>query len=128
MGDADGIAKTPEWAAEITSIPAATIRRLAIEIATTKPTALHGGYAPGRTAYGEQFHRALYALAAITGNVGIPGGNSGTSNGATGDAGIKAIPAGSNPIDARVATPLLADLMARGKAGGYRSEERRRGE
>ena len=116
---ADGVTKTPEWAAEITGIPAETIRRLAIEFATTKPAALQCGYAPGRTAYGEQFHRAAYALAAMTGNVGIPGGNSGVSNGATGRTGIKSLPAGTNPIDARVASPLLADLLARGKSGGY---------
>lgn len=119
FGDSDGIKKTPEWAAEITGIPADTIRRLAIEFATAKPAALHCGYAPGRTAYGEQFHRAAYALAAMTGNIGIPGGNSGTSNGATGRGGIKSLPAGPNPANARVAAPLLADLLTRGKSGGY---------
>ena len=118
-GATDGVKKTPEWAAEITGIPAETIRRLAIEFATTKPAALQCGYAPGRTAYGEQFHRAAYALAAMTGNVGVTGGNSGVSNGATGRTGIKSFPAGTNPIDARVASPLLADLLARGKSGGY---------
>ena len=119
LGLADGVRKTPEWAAEITGIPAETIRRLAVEFATSKPAALQCGYAPGRTAYGEQFHRAAYALAAITGNVGIAGGNSGTSNGATGRSGVKSLPAGTNPIAARVSSPLLADLLTRGKAGGY---------
>ena len=90
-----------------------------MEFATSKPAALQCGYAPGRTAYGEQFHRAAYALAAITGNVGIAGGNSGTSNGATGRSGVKSLPAGTNPIAARVSSPLLADLLTRGKAGGY---------
>ena len=118
-GSADGVEKTPEWAAAITGMPAEVIRRLAIEFATTKPAALQCGYAPGRTAYGEQFHRAAYALAAITGNVGIKGGNSGVSNGATGRTGIKSLPAGANPIDARVSSPLLADLLARGRRGGY---------
>jgi anaerobic dimethyl sulfoxide reductase subunit A len=113
------VRKTPEWAEAITGMPAATIRRLAIEFATLKPAALHCGYAPGRTAFGEQFHRAAYALAAITGNVGIPGGNSGTSNGATGRGPIKVFPAGKNPIDARVSSPMLADLLTRGRAGGY---------
>ncbi|MCB1744414.1 MAG: molybdopterin-dependent oxidoreductase, partial [Gammaproteobacteria bacterium] len=119
LGTTDGIAKTPAWAESITGIEAATIERLARLFATSKPAALQTGYAPGRTAYGEQFHRAAYALAAITGNVGIVGGNSGSSNGATGRAGIKSLPAGRNPIDARVASPLLADLLARGTRGGY---------
>jgi anaerobic dimethyl sulfoxide reductase subunit A len=119
MGEPDGVPKTPAWASAITGIPAETIRRLAIDFATAKPAALQCGYAPGRTRYGEQFHRAAYALAAITGNVGVPGGNSGTSNGATGRAGINSLPSGSNPIDARVSSPLLADLLARGKSGGY---------
>jgi anaerobic dimethyl sulfoxide reductase subunit A len=119
MGHADGVRKTPEWAEAITGVPAATLRRLAIEFATSKPAALHCGYAPGRTQYGEQFHRAAYTLAAMTGNVGIPGGNSGTSNGATGRCGIRPMPAGRNPAGARVASSLLADLLDRGRAGGY---------
>src|SRR5262249_28126135 len=107
------------WAAAITGVPADTLRRLAIELATTRPAALQCGYAPGRTLHGEQFHRAAYALTAITGSVGIPGGNTGVSNGATGRCGIKSLPTGPNPAGARVASPLLADLLARGKAGGY---------
>ena len=119
MGEADGIPKTPEWAADITGIPAETIRRLAIEFGSTKPAALQCGYAPGRTTYGEQFHRAAYALAAITGNVGVVGGNSGCSNGATGRNGVTGIPTGENPIDSKVSAPELADMLARGKSGGY---------
>jgi len=119
MGDVDGVCKTPEWAAAITGVPATTMERLAIEFATSRPAALHCGYAPGRTLHGEQFHRAAYALAAMTGNVGIPGGNAGTSNGATGRGGVQLLSAGANPAGARVSSPLLADLLDRGKAGGY---------
>jgi anaerobic dimethyl sulfoxide reductase subunit A len=115
----DGVKKTPEWAAAITGMPAESIRRLAIEYATAKPAALHCGYAPGRTIHGEQFHRAAYALASMTGNVGIAGGNSGVSNGATGRCGIKMFSPGTNPAGARVASSLLADLLDRGRAGGY---------
>jgi DmsA/YnfE family anaerobic dimethyl sulfoxide reductase A subunit len=119
MGHADSVRKTPEWAEAITGVPAATLRRLAVEFAAARPAALQTGYAPGRTIHGEQFHRAAYALAVMTGNVGVPGGNSGTSNGATGRGGIRPLPAGTNPAGARVASSLLADLLARGKAGGY---------
>jgi anaerobic dimethyl sulfoxide reductase subunit A len=124
LGLNDGQPKTPEWAATITGIPAETIRRLAIEFASAKPAAIQAGYAAGRTVFGEQFHRAAYALAAITGNVGISGGNSGVSNGATGRAGIKSLPIGKNPIDSKVASPLLADLLARGTSGGYPADIR----
>ena len=117
-GLADGVRKTPEWAEPITGVPAETIRRLAVAFATQKPAAMHCGYAPGRTLYGEQFHRAAYSLAAITGNVGIAGGNSGLSGGAKPRISGR-FTAGRNPVSARVASPLLADLLARGKAGGY---------
>ena len=119
FGESDGIDKTASWAEAITGIPAETLIRLAITFATSKPAALQTGYAPGRTLYGEQFHRAAYALAAITGSVGIVGGNSGTSNGATGRGSIGTLPIGKNPTGARVSAPLLADLLARGAAGGY---------
>jgi anaerobic dimethyl sulfoxide reductase subunit A len=79
---------------------------------------MHCGYAPGRTLYGEQFHRAAYSLAAITGNVGISGGNSGLSGGSKPRIGGR-FTSGRNPTGARVSSPLLADLLARGKAGGY---------
>jgi anaerobic dimethyl sulfoxide reductase subunit A len=118
-GVPDGVPKTPEWAAEITGIPAATLRRLAVDYATSKPAAIQCGYAPGRTIAGEQFHRAAYALAAVTGNIGVAGGNTGVSNGATGRLGVKSLPAGANPAGARVASSLLADLLDRGRAGGY---------
>lgn len=73
----DGIAKTPEWAADITGTPAMQIRQLARDIANAKPCAITQGWGPQRHANGEESSRAIFLLACVTGNVGIPGGGNG---------------------------------------------------
>ena len=118
-GKTDGIAKTPEWAQEITGVPAEIITELARDYAAMKPAALITGWAPGRTAVGEQFHRAAAALSALTGNVGIEGGYAA--------GGVNFLPLGlmSSQIPVpgtahpQVHVTELYDAILKGKAGGY---------
>ncbi|ELM7721821.1 molybdopterin-dependent oxidoreductase [Escherichia coli] len=49
----DGVAKTPEWASQITGVPADKIIKLAREIGSTKPAFISQGWGPQRHANGE---------------------------------------------------------------------------
>ena len=77
FGLQDGIERSPEWAEPLTGIPADTIRRLAREYAAAKPGCIISGYGIQRTGNGEQAVKGIATLAAMTGNIGIPGGNAG---------------------------------------------------
>jgi len=144
LGIEDSVAKTPVWAEGITGVPAAVTESLAREYATTKPAALISGIGPGRTAYGEQYHRAAHALDAMTGNIGIHGGWAGAFYHITPmfggyDFKLGRLPAGKeNAVEAGVpprrdSLPTLAgsdnaarihfseipEAILKGKAGGY---------
>ena len=138
IGKEDGVAKTPAWAEDKTGIAADTIANLAREYAGTKPAALFAGFAPGRTAYGEQFVRAASTLAAMTGNIGIHGGDAVGFGRA--DVGMQVpfiVPSDrlGTPYEVklkgldvprrlrtRVHTTKVWDAILKGKQGGYPSD------
>lgn len=64
--------KTPEWAEEITSIAAATIERLAGELATTKPALVDTWSGPGQHSNAVQGGRAIALLNALIGSWDAP--------------------------------------------------------
>ncbi len=68
----DKLAKTPEWAAPITGIPAAKIRELAELLARSK-TEIAGAWSLQRAHHGEMTHWAIINFAAMTGKIGKPG-------------------------------------------------------
>ncbi len=80
----DGVEKTPEWAAGICGVPASRITQLARRIAGAKPCTITQGWGPQRHANGENTARAIFLLAAVTGNIGLPGGGTGGREGAPG--------------------------------------------
>ena len=79
--------RTPEWAADITGVPAEEIRRLAREYAATQPAAMRIGVALERHHGGGQTIRAVCCLPALTGAWRHVGG------------GILAMPVWEHPYD-----------------------------
>lgn len=66
---------TPEWAEEITWVPAKEIRKLARLFASTKGASIFQGTCThDQTANGTQNSRAFSILQAVTGNINVPGG------------------------------------------------------
>ena len=118
LGIRDGIPKTPQWAEVITGVAAAKIVEIARDYATTKPAMLYQGYGMQRRAYGEQVVRAGCTLAAITGNVGIPGGWAG-GQGALEDRPLGVtMPLGENPVPARIPVAAWTEAVTHGTEMG----------
>lgn len=114
MGEGpDKTAKTPQWAAGITGVPATVIQKFAREIATTKPANITQGWGPQRTANGENAARAIYTIAAMIGQVGLPGGGTGGREGYFWPV-TKWFPDGDNPVKAAISFYSWTDAITRG--------------
>ena len=90
MGETDGQPKDADWAAAITSIDAGTIQDLARRMAA-KRTRVTTAYSLQRGDHGEQTWWMTAVLAAIVGQIGLPGGGFGFGYGSMQGQG--------NPID-----------------------------
>ena len=64
---------TPGWAAGVTDIPEATIRRLATELANAKSAVVFGGKGLNQHTNGFQTNRAFHMLCLLTGHWARPG-------------------------------------------------------
>ena len=141
LGEEDGVAKTPQWAEAITTVPAEVIANLAREYASQKPAALIAGWGPARAAMGEQYCRAANVLTAITGNIGISGGYAAGFMRATSrvarrvsrgplasgppprkDSLYKLQDSLHNTASGRIHSAKIFDAILRGRAGGYPSD------
>ncbi len=108
----DGVEKTPQWAAQITGIPADRIIKLAREIGDAKPAYICQGWGPQRHANGEQTARAIAMLPILTGNVGINGGNSGARE-STYTITIERMPVLENPVKTSISVFTWTDAITR---------------
>ncbi len=117
-GESDGVAKTPEWAEAITAVPAATLRELARRLAQSERSLLTAAWSLQRAHRGEQPYWAMIALAAMLGQIGLPGGGFGFGHGSMNGvgnprAGVPAVEmsSGKNPAGIAIPVARIADML-----------------
>ncbi|KAF0676084.1 molybdopterin guanine dinucleotide-containing S/N-oxide reductase [Profundibacterium mesophilum] len=118
-GETDGIPKTAEWAAEICAVPADTIRGLAREMAGRR-TMISVSWSLTRQDHGEQPFWAAIALAAMLGQIGLPGTGIGFGYSAMNNMGLSrrkidyaALPQGRNPVRDFIPVARITDMLER---------------
>ncbi len=116
-GETDGMPKTPEWAASITCVPPDVIRDLARRMAAAR-TMLTAAWSLQRAHHGEQPYWMLITLAAMLGQIGLPGGGFGFGYGSINGVGnprpdvpAPAMPQGENPTTRAIPVARVADML-----------------
>jgi biotin/methionine sulfoxide reductase len=117
LGESDGQSKDASWAAAITEIPAETIRNLARRMAANR-TMISVSWSIQRADHGEQPYWAAITLAAMLGQIGLPGGGIGFGYCASHSVGspsrripLPKIPTGDNPVTTVIPVARFADMM-----------------
>jgi len=117
LGGPDGIEKTPEWAAAITDLPAGSIRGLARRMAERR-TFIMMSWSLQRAEHGEQPYWMAITLAAMLGQIGLPGGGFGFGYGSTNGIGTAlhklawpSFPQGANPVSSFIPVARVADML-----------------
>ena len=102
---------TPDWAAQVTGVPAAKIRDIAEGYARAKPAAIFCNAGISHQLNAFDTYRALAFLAAITGNVGITGGGCNFMHN-TWPGGLNLPPLAGTVPEKTVALPVGPDYFA----------------
>ncbi len=117
MGSEDGIARDAAWAAEITGIAAEAIRDLARRLVSGR-SLITVAHALQRAQYGEQPVWMAAVLAAMTGQIGLPGGGYNYALGAMGHTGrrvnavpLPTMPQGRNGVSDFIPVARIADML-----------------
>ncbi len=116
-GESDGVAKTPAWAAAICGVPADRIAALAARLVGVR-SYITCAYAVQRAEHGEQPYWMAIALAALLGQVGLPGGGFGFGHGSMNGVGNPRRPTpgpemavGPNPIRRAIPAARLTEML-----------------
>jgi biotin/methionine sulfoxide reductase len=117
LGRIDGVVRDADWAAPISGVPAERLRRLATELAATR-SLINVAWSLQRADHGEQPFWAAVGLAALLGQVGLPGGGFGLAYGPTNAVGSPhrlvpgpTLPQGTNPVADFIPVARIADLL-----------------
>jgi biotin/methionine sulfoxide reductase len=117
LGHSDGSPKTPAWAAAITGIRAERIEQLATQLAG-KRSYITCSFAVQRQHRGEQPYWMAIALAAMLGQIGLPGGGFGFGHGSMNGVGNPRVatpgpemPVGRNPAQLDIPCARLSDML-----------------
>ncbi|MGH1420105.1 MAG: molybdopterin guanine dinucleotide-containing S/N-oxide reductase [Hyphomicrobiaceae bacterium] len=117
IGETDGIEKDANWAAQISEISADAIRNLARRMASSR-TMISVSWSLTRQDHGEQTFWSAITVAAMLGQIGLPGGGIGFGYSAVNTIGrdvtslpAAAFPQGQNPVDKFIPVARIADML-----------------
>ena len=130
-GAVDGVPKDAEWAADLSGIPADRIRDLARQMASQR-TLICTAASLQRAEHGEQTLWMTVTLAALLGQIGLPGGGYGIGYAADASIGTVArpmswpsFPAGTNPVTDFIPVAAVSDMLLKpGEAYEFNGETR----
>jgi len=118
LGESDGVAKDAAWASGLSGVPAGEIAALAERMATTR-TLIAMSWSLQRGENGEQPYWMGATLAAMLGQIGLPGGGFGEGYGTMDSGGAHPVrrlgggglPQGENPVGTRIPVARIADML-----------------
>lgn len=117
LGHDDGVPKSPEWAAQLSGLSADTLTALAHRMAA-KRTIVTVSWSLQRTRHGEQAPWMGVTLAAMLGQIGLPGGGFGHGYGSMNEPGLAplrcrlpSLPQGPNPVRTFIPVAAVTDML-----------------
>ncbi|WP_083409265.1 molybdopterin guanine dinucleotide-containing S/N-oxide reductase [Mycolicibacterium rutilum] len=119
LGRDDGVPKSPRWASAICGLPADALTELARRMAAQR-TIVTVSWSLQRVRHGEQAPWMGLTLAAMLGQIGLPGGGFGHGYGSMNEpglpplrSGLPRLPQGINPVRSFIPVAAISDLLLR---------------